>query len=262
MSLVFASTKHITVADDVSYANQNEFTVMLWSNRTTVNVNNQNWWRKQDGANFKYFRIEGTNSQAHFSIARSGGTLELLSATSTVAANVWEFWACNYKESTDESDIYRGTLSANAAIVSYAFENRASGTTNDDTGTGVNVGGQAGANQSMVGRMARFMWVNRYLTLNEIISCQWSCRNVPDTVISFFLGWQGVSTVADLSGTGNVGTTVNSPILGDHVPLGPPFGFDEPFVSAAAAVDISHVAALADSFDNVVQRRPIKVTSY
>ncbi len=32
--------------------------------------------------------------------------------------------------------------------------------------------------------------------------------------------------------------------------------------AAPAAVDISHVAALADSFDNVVQRRPIKVTSY
>ncbi len=31
---------------------------------------------------------------------------------------------------------------------------------------------------------------------------------------------------------------------------------------APAAVDISHVAALADSFDNVVQRRPIKVTNF
>jgi len=31
---------------------------------------------------------------------------------------------------------------------------------------------------------------------------------------------------------------------------------------AAAADDIAHVAALADSFDNVVQRRPIKVTNF
>lgn len=47
---------------------------------------------------------------------------------------------------------------------------------------------------------------------------------------------------------------------------GPPItwrkGASRIFLPAAAAADISHVAALAESFDNVVQRRPIKVTNF
>jgi hypothetical protein len=48
-----------------------------------------------------------------------------------------------------------------------------------------------------------------------------------------------------------------------HPPVQPQFGFGSLTpVSLAAAVDLSHVAALADSFDNVVQRRPIRVTNF
>lgn len=72
------------------------------------------------------------------------------------------------------------------------------------------------------------------------------------------------STFRDYSGTGKDDFDVyGTPTQGES---GPPItwrkGASKIFVPAAAAADISHVAALADSFDNVVQRRPIKVTNF
>lgn len=72
------------------------------------------------------------------------------------------------------------------------------------------------------------------------------------------------STFRDYSGTGTADFSVyGSPTQGNP---GPPItwrkGASKIFVPLGVAADISHVAALADSFDTVVQRRPIKVTNF
>ena len=72
------------------------------------------------------------------------------------------------------------------------------------------------------------------------------------------------STFRDYSGTGVADFDVyGTPTQGEP---GPPItwrkGASKIFVPLGVAEDISHVAALAESFDNVVQRRPIKVTNF
>jgi len=72
------------------------------------------------------------------------------------------------------------------------------------------------------------------------------------------------TTFRDYSGTGVSNFNVyGTPTQGEP---GPPItwrkGASKIFVPLGVAADISHVAALADSFDNVVQRRPIKVTNF
>lgn len=66
----------------------------------------------------------------------------------------------------------------------------------------------------------------------------------------------------DYSGNGNDWIENGTITAGAGPPITWRKGASRIFLPAAAAADISHVAALADSFDNVVQRRPIKVTNF
>lgn len=66
----------------------------------------------------------------------------------------------------------------------------------------------------------------------------------------------------DYSGNAADWTEVGTIDAGEGPPITWRKGASKIFVPLGVAADISHVAALADSFDNVVQRRPIKITNF
>lgn len=66
----------------------------------------------------------------------------------------------------------------------------------------------------------------------------------------------------DYSGAGSDWTENGTITAGPGPPITWRKGASKIFVPLGVAVDLSHVAALADSFDNVVRRRPIKVTNF
>ena len=92
----------------------------------------------------------------------------------------------------------------------------------------------------MLGRMGFFHVISSELTLNQIIAQQYRPHVRSDSQVFMHLGFNGTGTQPDLTGKGNNGT-VTGAVVADHVPLGPPFGFDIPWAPVA-------VAAAAGSF--------------
>jgi len=71
------------------------------------------------------------------------------------------------------------------------------------------------------------MYFDRALSLGEIRSLQFHPRVLSGCVLYSHYGFNGTGTQPDWSGKGNSGT-VTGATVSNHVPLGSPFGFDDP----------------------------------
>lgn len=239
-------------------------TIAAWVRPNNANTNARNIYingvdGQQDQADWNAFFIltdgAGTNEMRYGHGHASG--FSVLDWVTGWAAGTWHFIALTYDVVTLR--FFSGALGS--AITEVASQ-AATTTPSTPASPVMRIGNHAVSSFSWDGRIANMaLYSGSALSLGALKTL--ATGRIPGEGRSNLvasLSLFGASTEPDWSGNGRNGTVTGATIA-DHVPLGPPFGYDEPFVSAAAE-DLSHVAALAESFDNAVQRRPIKITSF
>ena len=136
---------------------------------------------------------------------------------------------------------YTGSLTA-LATVDDSDATAGSGTATDGTANLI-IGNQDTAELlGLGGDIAVYMYFDGVATLAEVQSLQFRPRVIAladGGVCQAYhqYGWNGGTGVnADYSGNGHTGTGETGVTVADHVPLGPPFGFDAEFPFPAAVV--------------------------
>ncbi len=135
---------------------------------------------------------------------------------------------------------YKGDLSTPATLSTPSLTTEGSGY--DSTTSTLRVLNASGADdEPMNGRMAKIAAWDSVLSAARIKGLQFA-PHWNDGVPRFYyeLGFNGTGSQADWSGNGNAGTVTNATIA-DHVPLGPPFGFDLGWQGAFTAARVSPV---------------------
>lgn len=240
MSLTFGAggSNRVGVSANASHNTYTSLTVIGWFYPTNESVFNR-FWQKENAAtgsraNLKRNDFAPTRVEAN--IFRSGGSA--VEETDDVVPNVWQCIAFTADEAASGQciRIYRGTLTAGMAEVTYAgVSTDGSGTFGTVDGT-FWVGNRNATDRGFGGNVANIAFFkNRVLTVGEMTDWQFRPRKLnADCGFMLNLGWQGTSSVADLSGNANT-ATVTGATQSAHVPLGPAFGRDSYIHRAAAA---------------------------
>lgn len=230
MALTFgaATSDRVEISSSAEIDDLTTFTVLCWAFPTAANNSRRLWqWEDSgDGVIKTFFRQVAPNTRWGAVVVRATTNSDAL--TDDFTLNAWQFFGLTYDESDGSQaiHIYRGTLTTTVAEVTYTSFIAGTGTTTADDGTKF-VGNVSGADVAFDGRIATYLVFNRVLSLGEMRGQQFFVRNVAGCVNFFHLGFNGTGTQPDWSGNGNSGT-VTGATVGDHVPLGPPFGFDIP----------------------------------
>ncbi len=156
---------------------------------------------------------------------------------SSYAQNTWMFIAGTFNTGGADGDqrLLIGDLSTFATEPSsYSMQTVGSGTLTVDAAADLIVGNKAGDSRNLPGSIASVHIVNANLTNAQILAQQFRFSLFSDSQVYSHYGFNGTGTQADYSGNGNSGI-VTSATVADHVPLGPPFGFDEPVLYTVAA---------------------------
>lgn len=238
MALLFNSSgEKVDCGNNSSLNNLDPFTWLGWV-RPTLGSNGWVITKADATTDFKRLQLR-TNGSSRLRVERETTLTALNTAASTFTGDVWQFIAATYDDAAStETFIYRGTLTSVVVDVSdVASRTNGAGAETDDSGGNFIIGNRGGADEHMPGRIAWIMCLNVALTLSQIRTQQFHPHVVAGTVGFWHLGFLPVaSSQPDWSGNGNNGTVTDA-TLADHVPLGPPFGFDVglPFPTAAAA---------------------------
>jgi len=210
---------------DASLDNLDPFTYLTWIQPTVAFISASRLFSKnaitnvalvQEGGGLQYFRDRDTDTS--------------YITDTLMTLNAWNLVAIVFNSSGGENEIvniYSGSLTAAATEASsYSTQDDGSGALASDAGGSWIVGNRSAFDRSMASDIAIVAIINRALSLSEIIAWQWQPRVVADTVLFSHYGFNGTTTAFDLSGNGNDGTASGATIAA-HVPLGPPFGFDD-----------------------------------
>lgn len=163
-------------------------------------------------------------------------TDELQVSSGGLSANTWTFAAMSYDES-DHVRLFSGTLTARVAELTYGFTITGAGATGADNAQNLIYGNDRVDGQVYKGRLAMVHYVGRRMTLAEIERQQFRPMPEADTKYFAWFGMNGTGTQVDLSG--NVGGgTVTGATVGDDVPLGCRFGFDQPVLYIPPSVTV------------------------
>lgn len=217
------------------------FTWLGWVYITTFTSGRRTMAKNaQDGNGGPNMILTGTTEfQGNFAASVVNAT-----ATSTgvsLALNTWYCLGMTFDpNAAQQIHLFVGSLTALMAEVAYA-----GGSTNI-VGTSASladltIGNWSGTGLAFQGRIAHAAQFNRVLTLAE--QQQWQFRPArPLTSGCVFLaipGLVGTGTQPDYSGNGNTGA-VTGATVGDHVPLGPMFGWRSQWRGAfRAAADLA-----------------------
>jgi hypothetical protein len=185
-------------------------------------------------------RVSGTDE---IGVRWSRATTNCIYATNNanLVLNAWQYICATIDQAGGAGqvvNVYKGTRDAAATECTYATAQDGSGAFSSNSGVTA-FAGDNGGGEAAGCRIANLrVWPNVILTADQIVSHQW--RMLPVVAgckLWTEYGYNGTSTQPDWSGNGNAGT-VTGATVGDHVPLGPPFGYDlgwEGAFTAAAA---------------------------
>ena len=223
MALTFGAATSDRVTLSAGLNNEHAFSVLAWVYKT-ADTNGRRIWHKGSG-NLKTFFLHfaaGGNDFAVF-VARATTSSDTISVTGVLPDNEWSCVACTYDES-DGGRLFKGSLTATIAEVSYSSRIVGSGTSSDDSGTAHIVGNDSTNVQAFPGRIARLAHFKRRMTAQEIIAWQFRPYTDADADIYMDLGYTGTSTQPNLTSLGTgINGTVTGATVSDHVPLPPPF---------------------------------------
>lgn len=204
MSLNFGAATSNRV--DISLDAQNDalaagFSILTWVYPTT-RTNGRRFWSLfgNDGADYLHsihWNFDGDGTET---VVVRSTTPALLNTSDTWTMNKWWFLAVTYDE-TDGLDAYRGDLTTLASQLTYRTDTTGSGSTRD-SGVANHRLANASTSTSFRGLMARFIKINRKLTLQEVISRQFYFLSDADTTAHFELGYNGTGTQPNYSAQG------------------------------------------------------------
>lgn len=156
----------------------------------------------------------------------SGTNHNYITNDTPLSLNTWHCVCAQFDSVAPSLDgIFVGSLTTAMTESTYSANADPDGTISSDAGDALNIGNTGGDNNAMEGDIAVAAVINRTLTLGEMQDWQFYPRVIADTKLFMHLGYNGTGTQPDWSGNGNHGT-VTGAVVSDHVPLGPPFGFD------------------------------------
>lgn len=180
-------------------------------------------------------------------IDRATADAEASSSNNTLVTSAWNFVGVTYGE-TNGPKLFKGSLTATVVETGYAVgPTIGSGATGTDDPADLVVGNRNPLNVvgsfSFPGAIACFAYINKELTLQQIITCQFDFRNCIQAdgtcKLLSYLGDNGTGTQPDYSGNGNNGT-VTGAIQSNNVPLRPKWGYDS---SAVVSTRIKRMLA-------------------
>lgn len=211
------------------------FTMLTWCYPTALNDNRTLISKTGGPGTGKYLTAKLTAGNLALTVDRATADgVYVTNDTPLSTLNKWYLVAATYDEAATPSiRIYVGDLAAIAVERTYGTATNGSGATGTDAANSLLIGNFSTNNLAWQGRIAVASYINRALTLQEIISWQFRPRVISGCLGLWQLGWNGVSTQPDYSGNANNGT-VTGATVGDHVPLGPFFGMvsEVPYVVA------------------------------
>jgi len=205
-------------------------TILAWAYPTDVGTGGKYVLAKpyETGATGGLSFEIGVGSSGDILVKRRRATTNLLASSNGgyVTTNTWQLLGTSWNSSGTATDqrLYRGLLTADATECSSYAPGQSAGTgaNQSDAAKDLYIGnGSSDAatwTHAFVGSIA---WVgvwNRQLTLGEIIAQQYRPRKTSGCVLFMHLGFNGVGTQYDLSGSGNHGT-VTGATQASHVPV-------------------------------------------
>lgn len=208
------SGRYVEAAGSSSINNFTALTFWLWFYADAFQSGDR-WWSKFGQELINNF---GDADDFYLSIDRAT-TLAEAASNENFATGKWWFLAGTYDES-DGPRLFKGDLDTAVAECAYTTRNVGAGATNSSTGvlrvgTGYNfTTGQPDA------RVALFGLRNDRLTLTQIRRLQYAPLMAESaTKLLWWLGYNGLTNVPDLSGNLNTGTVAGSVALANGVPI-------------------------------------------
>ncbi len=225
------ATDRVEIAAADSIDDLTAFSHWQWIN-LDASADNRRAWSKNGDAGSQL--VLNASEAIGVEIQRATTDAVIVTPTGQFSTGEWTCICFTYDE-TDGPRVFTGNLTTALTEVSYTTRTVGAGSTNADNAGPLNIGNRAsGDAKSPDGRIAIHRLFNTRKTLAQLQAQQFRPYPTSDLVLYQILGFNGVGTQPDYSGNGNSGT-VTGATQADHVPLGPPFGFDAPVVFAAAA---------------------------
>ena len=238
MALDFtAASDRVSIAADASINNLSAFTCLIWFYTDSSASDAQVYFRKgENPSRVTLERLSGDADDFEGQVrhATTHATTRTTGVNKPINTHFFTAMTFGDAQATNRIRIYTATLGNIVVEASYSTQTDGVGSQNDDSSYPLILGNQSNFNERLLGRMAFYHLVSSELTLSEIIEQQYHPHVRSDSQVFMHLGFNGTGTQPDWSGNGNSGT-VTGTVVADHVPLGPPFGFDTalPYVVAA-----------------------------
>lgn len=222
-----AITDRVNCGSDVTLDDLLTGTYMVWVYPTAVNGTTRSIIHKGAfGTGYRFLRM--TNGDFFVGVRRLTTNLRAESNTTPIGANSWQFLAGVHDTGGVNGDqrLFYGTLTSLVAEVGgYVTQTVGAGVVPSNAATDQMVGNNDTPNAGFSGHIAIAAIWNRMLSLGELQAQQFRPHPTNGCVLFLHLGYNLVAAQPDWSGNGNNGVVVGA-TLEDHVPLGPPFGFD------------------------------------
>ncbi len=218
-------TDKVVVTQAASINDLDPLTILVWTAKTTVASSDRLWNKHASSTSRNIVRTTSTTA-LKFNIEQVTTNCEYDTSDAIFdTVGKWVFVAFVYDGgATPRMHIYHGSLTALAAEASYAAEADGAGARTSDSAD-LHIGTNRTAEGGWEGDIAIFQIEGRAMTLAECQNWQFRPRVLADTRLFLHLGFNGTGTQPDWSGNGNSGAGTAVSVV-DHVPLGPPFGFD------------------------------------
>lgn len=169
--------------------------------------------------------LQGTTGQLNFNRRHTSNATSYTSTDNLCApVDTWRWVAATYDEA--------GGAGARVNLYGAAIHEMLAETgtyATSTNGTGASLADEAQSliwsnytdnpSASFQGQMAFGMIVNRVLTLGELWSLQFNPRPISGCVNFMRFGWNGTSTQADMSGSGNAGTVTGASVATAWAPI-------------------------------------------
>ena len=238
MALLFnAGTEKVEHGTGIEFGDP--CTIIFWYNPNSIDTTARVLVSQATSGNANEFFSSAASAGTgggRLNITRATTNLSIASASSTFVANVWNYIAVVIDTSDSQhARFYRGDLTTLATQTGYGTVTNGSGAIAGQAGA-FRIGSRTADNFPCDADIATVMfWPNTALTLGEIQAQQFHLHVTAGCELYPIYGYNALGAQPDWSGAGNDGTIGGVPTVVDHIPLGPPFGFDVMSEFAAVA---------------------------
>ncbi len=233
-----ALTFHVTSSDTVNCGSATSLdnilsgagTIMIWVFPTTLGAN-QSWVGQCTGDNCATSQAIFNNGATlvQLSIPRGTSNFSLQStygagnALPTLLVNTWGYFAASFDTAgtNGQQQLWGGSRTVQAVeATGYTNQLVGSGTVTSQASGNFMIGGRPSLSVAMIGRIGMVHVVNTRLTVGQIRAQQFAPHPISGSVLFVRLGFNGTSTQADWSGSGN-NCTVTGATQSADMPIAP-----------------------------------------